>query len=75
VLARQALQAFDLPLPRYLVCDVGSCIYVQQQGQYLLQHDWQDYIAADWRGYEANYLAELLLPFDSLQVQEPALSR
>jgi hypothetical protein len=69
-LARQAIDEYKLPLPEFVVGDVGSSIYMCKQGVWRASSNWQEHIAADWGIYSHSDLALLLDGFPELELQE-----
>lgn len=69
-LARQAIDEYKLPLPDFVVGDVGSSIYVCKQGVWQASSEWQVHIAPDWGSYNHSDLADLLEGFQELELQE-----
>lgn len=69
-LARQAIKEYKLPLPDFVVGDVGSSIYRCRHSKWQARSDWQAHIAADWGIYSRSDLALLLDGFPELELQE-----
>ena len=65
-LVQQAIEAYDIPEPDYLIADVGTTIY--HNGQVLTA--WQEKIAPDWQGRSNAQLHDLLIDIKVLQAQE-----
>jgi len=71
-LLREAIEAYDLPLPDYAIGDVGTTIYqVQSADRWIPSPAWAEEIAPDWAGLGHADLAELLDGLDHLEQQEP----
>jgi len=70
-LVEQAIEAYSLPVPDFVVGDVGTTIYRVGPAQ-AWQHDdvWEAKIAADWAGFSHAALALLLADVAGLRVQE-----
>jgi sucrose-6F-phosphate phosphohydrolase len=75
-LVERAITNFCLPLPDFVVADVGTTIY-----HVGLRHDWHDWerqtdweqeIAKDWGGRSHDDLKQLLQDLPDLRLQEPA---
>ena len=67
------MQDYDLPVPDFVIGDVGSTIYRVGPGhtwQPLAQ--WEEQIAPDWAGRSRQELAELLEDVPGLRLQEAA---
>jgi HAD superfamily hydrolase (TIGR01484 family) len=71
-LVDRAIEEFDIPVPDYLIGDVGTSIYRVQGRTWLPQHDWQQQIAASWGGRDGPALHQLIADIDGLLLQEPA---
>jgi HAD superfamily hydrolase (TIGR01484 family) len=69
-LVRQAIEEYKLPLPDFVVGDVGSSIYMCRQGVWQASSEWQAHIASDWGSYSHSDLAVLLDGFKELELQE-----
>lgn len=69
-LVMEAIDEYGLPLPDYVIGDVGTTLYrVNSRHEWSQPSGWEDRIAADWNGLVAGDLAQLLddLPFLTLQ--------
>jgi HAD superfamily hydrolase (TIGR01484 family) len=62
----------QLPLPDWVIGDVGTTIYQVRTGEWLHWSEWEQDIAADWRGLTANDLRPLFTDLPSLRLQEEA---
>jgi hypothetical protein len=71
-LVEQAIAEFDIPVPDFLIGDVGTSIYRVQDHNWLPQQDWQQQIAASWGGRDGPALHLLIADVDGLLLQEPA---
>jgi HAD superfamily hydrolase (TIGR01484 family) len=75
-LVARAITNFCLPLPDFVVADVGTSIYHVRSRHdwhdWLRQHDWEQEIAQDWAGHSHAELKQLLLDLPDLRLQEPA---
>jgi len=69
-LAEEAVAGFGLPLPDYVIADVGTSIYRREAGQWRIWDDWHAQIAPDWQGLDGPRLAELFTDLESLRLQE-----
>lgn len=71
-LVRQAIAEYDLPLPDYVIGDVGTTIYR------VVGHEWQEWpqwsheIAPDWAGCEHAEMHRLFSDLSELTLQESA---
>lgn len=72
-LVEQAIYNFDLPLPDYVIGDVGTTLYrVEDRQQWYQDTGWETQIAADWAGHDHNDLKALLDDMPALRLQAPA---
>lgn len=72
-LVERAINHYRLPVPDFVVGDVGTTIYhVGQQHDWVHQQVWEDEIAQDWSGASHAELKSLLRDLPALRVQEPA---
>lgn len=67
---REAIAEYALPMPDFVLGDVGSSIYICNLGAWHLWPDWQNHIAPDWNGFVHADLSLLLSSFPVLQLQE-----
>ncbi|MCK5831831.1 MAG: HAD-IIB family hydrolase [Methylococcales bacterium] len=71
-LVEQAILEYQLPLPDFVVGDVGTTIYqVGLEQKWELQTSWELEIAKDWGGKNHADLMSLLADFQQLRLQEP----
>jgi len=70
-LVREAIDEFDIPIPDFLIGDVGTSIY-HVADDWAPRADWSHHIAASWNGQGPEVLASLLQGIDGLLIQEPA---
>ena len=66
----EAIEEFDVPVPNFVLGDVGSTIYEINNGDWQLWQQWQDEIAPLWGGFKHDQLAELFSDIDILKQQE-----
>ncbi|MFH2123098.1 MAG: HAD-IIB family hydrolase [Pseudomonadota bacterium] len=71
-LVRDAVEAYDLPLPAFVLGDVGSTIYACEGWMWQRWQAWEKHIAPDWGGRSHAQLASLLAGLPELQLQEEA---
>lgn len=71
-LVRDAIHEYRLPLPDFVLADVGSTFYVCEDWSWQRWEAWETHIAADWGGRTHAELAALLASFPTLQLQESA---
>ena len=69
-LVEDALSEYHLPLPSYVIADVGSTIYRIQQETWHHLDTWQQQIAPDWRGISHDELHALFNHLPHLHLQE-----
>jgi len=70
-LVEEAMNTFRLPVPDFVIADVGTNIYrVGPKHEWSLQHDWADEIGQDWAGCSYLDLASLLSDLRALRMQE-----
>lgn len=71
-LVEDAIREYRLPLPDWVVGDVGTTIYQVRTGEWRHWSEWVQNIAADWRGLTAHDLRPLFTDLSSLRLQEEA---
>ncbi len=71
-LVRQAIEAYRLPEPDYVIGDVGTSIWRVETGHWQPWDSWADHIADDWAGRDHAALAALFADLPALRPQEPA---
>lgn len=71
-LVREAIEEFGVPVPDFLIGDVGTSIYRVQNGDWSPWQEWGEHIGHSWSGQGAEVLAALLHGIDGLLIQEPA---
>jgi len=69
-LVEQAISDYGLPLPDYVIGDVGTSIYRVSDGAWTQVSDWQEIIGADWGGAERAGIAALFGDLPELRLQE-----
>lgn len=69
-LVEDAIRVYWLPLPDWVIGDVGTTIYRVDKSKWLYWQDWEQTIAADWRGLTANDLQPLFSDLPPLHLQE-----
>jgi HAD superfamily hydrolase (TIGR01484 family) len=70
-LVLEAIDEYDIPIPDFLIGDVGTSIY-HVADDWTPRADWSHHIAASWNGQGPEVLASLLQDIDGLLIQEPA---
>ena len=72
-LVEDAIGAYRLPCPDFVIADVGSSIFsIGGMKEWRLDHAWTTEIAADWGDYDSAAVAGLLADLAELRLQEPA---
>ncbi|AGF77130.1 HAD-superfamily hydrolase, subfamily IIB [Desulfocapsa sulfexigens DSM 10523] len=69
-LVREAINEYTLPMPDFVLGDVGSSIYVCKQHEWHPMSDWQAHIAQDWGGFTHSDIAAFLKGNPEIQLQE-----
>lgn len=70
VLVQKAIKNFQIPLPDYVIADVGSTIYQIIEGEWQHWQAWEDEIGRDWQGWHQRDLHESLKGFRDLRLQQ-----
>ncbi len=73
-LVQEAIQDYNLPLPNWIIGDVGTSIYKFFDDQWQYWHSWTQEIADDWKGLKASDLEPLFTDLTDkslLNLQEP----
>jgi sucrose-6F-phosphate phosphohydrolase len=71
-LVREAVEEYGLPLPAFVLGDVGSTIYACEGWDWQHWQAWDEHIAPDWGGRNHAQLATLLANIADLRLQEEA---
>ena len=72
-LVEEAIADFRLPLPDFVIGDVGTTIYrVDSAHAWHRDESWEHSIAGDWRGLSHDELGSLLWDLPGLSLQEPS---
>jgi sucrose-6F-phosphate phosphohydrolase len=69
-LVEEAITAYTLPRPDYVIGDVGTTIYQLDAGGWTPWREWEAEIAPDWSGRNAGDLRQLFSDLPSLRLQE-----
>lgn len=69
-LVEDAIRDYELPLPDWVIGDVGTTIYQVHEGEWLHWLEWEQDVSADWRGQTASDLRPLFSDLQSLRLQE-----
>jgi len=72
-LVGEAIERYDIPVPDFVIGDVGSSIYQVQADSWTAWPDWALHIGASWLGQSPQVIATLIADVDDeLLRQEPA---
>ena len=69
-LVEEAIDEYDLPLPDFVIGDVGTSIYAVSNTDWLLWDVWKQQLAGDWHPNQADDLRQLLADLGELTLQE-----
>jgi sucrose-6F-phosphate phosphohydrolase len=70
-LVKEAIAAFSLPQPDYVIGDVGTSLYhVDSPDDWHHQSNWDEHISRDWRGRSHQDLKQLFSDITALRLQE-----
>lgn len=70
LLVQQAIKDYQLPLPDFVIADVGSTIYKIENNKWNHLLYWDSEISNDWNGNSNKDLDELLKDFNDIRMQE-----
>lgn len=68
-LVQKAIKNFQIPIPDYVIADVGSTIYQITHNQWQHWQQWEAVIGNDWQGHSYSDLHETLAGFRDLRMQ------
>lgn len=71
-LVEAAMTEYSLPLPNYVLADVGTTIYEVTGSGWRLWSEWEDEIAPDWAGMDRVAVQALFADLGPLRLQEAA---
>ena len=66
-----AIDEFDIPVPDYVIGDVGTTLYRMAGSGWKMVKSWWQHIGKDWKDLTGQDLSQLLEGLDELQLQEP----
>lgn len=69
-LIQEAIKTYDIPLPDYVIADVGSTIYSLNKGNWTHLEEWRDFISCDWQGASSESVLISVAGIDGLKPQE-----
>ena len=70
VLVQDAIAEYELPIPNFVIADVGSSIYEIKDNQWLRLTDWDKQISVDWQYKTQSDLVIFFTDFDQIKLQE-----
>ncbi len=70
VLVQDAIAEYELPIPNFVIADVGSTIYEIKNNQWLRLTDWDNQISVDWKYKTQPDLVAFFTDFDHIKLQE-----
>ncbi|MGV3484808.1 MAG: HAD-IIB family hydrolase [Planctomycetaceae bacterium] len=71
----QVMETVSLPRPTWIICDVGSSLYVSQQESYQIVDDYVTHLDQVTGGCDAQSLRSILFSVDGLTLQEAEKQR
>jgi sucrose-6F-phosphate phosphohydrolase len=71
-LVMAAINEYAIPVPDFVIGDVGTTIYSVDDGNWHSWSAWHEEIAPDWSGYDRPALAKLFRDLEVLTLQEEA---
>lgn len=71
-LVQEAIEEYQLPLPDYVISDVGTKIYQTQPNGWIQLNQWETVIDQDWHGKTHQDLLKILSVLKGLELQEPS---
>ena len=69
-LVQEAIAEYELPIPDFVIADVGSTIYEIKNNQWLRLTDWDNQISIDWQYKTQADLVKFFTDFDHIKLQE-----
>ena len=70
ILVQQAIKNYKIPLPDFVIADVGSTIYRIENKKWGHLDKWDSEISTDWNGKSNKDLQKLLQNFEDIRIQE-----
>jgi len=68
---KQAIEKFQLPVPDFIIADVGASIYNVSNSTWKRLQKWDEMLAKSWGGIQSGKISKLLTDIVALQLQEP----
>lgn len=68
----EAMQAYELPTPAWIICDVGSAIYRRVGSHFQVFEKYEAHLVASSGGLDRRRVEALLMNVDGLEAQSPA---
>ena len=69
-LIEEAIAEYAIPVPDFILSDVGTCLYYRDKDHWQPDAQWADRIAQDFNGYSCQAIADLLAGEAALVLQE-----
>ena len=69
-LVLEAIGEYNLPVPDFVIADVGASIYQVKENDWHIMEQWEEEIAADWNGKSNQDLQQLLETYQNIRLQE-----
>ncbi|MEA3274818.1 MAG: HAD-IIB family hydrolase [Pseudomonadota bacterium] len=70
-LVQEAVAAYGLPVPDFVIGDVGTSLYrIERDGEWTPQTEWEEQIGKDWEGATGRDLKGFLSGIKALRLQE-----
>ncbi len=70
-LVEQAIANYRLPVPDYVIADVGTTLFRVDDGDWSVDGAWRGHLALDWSGHARDEVRRLLGEFAHLRPQPP----
>lgn len=70
ILVERVISLYRLPVPNFVIADVGSTIYKYESNSLQRMREWDDLIAGDWGGKTHADLKSMFVDLSELRLQE-----
>ena len=70
-LLKKAIAEYQLPVPDFMIDDVGTSLFRNNNNDWQADEEWQALVAEDWQGITAADLGAMLADIKELTLQEP----